>query len=363
MASPAAPLTIHLNHSGTLHTLTLPRGATLNDLSASIGALLAIPPEAQKLLIKALPPQRHPFSATSTLLSVLALQHPSASPSAATPQTLSVRLLAAQPPASAALDALNAATQLKLARREASLASARQHLAARPRAPASGVRTLTSSSGGAHAFARILPLPHLPHPERSRAFLERLAADAGIVHAMAAHRFSVGLLTEMDPALHTTHHSRTLGLNRNRGEVIELRLRTDDGEGYRDYRGVRRTLCHELAHCVWGEHDGRFWKLCGEVERDVEGNDGVAGGRALTGEAYFDPEERMRGEEGERGEHVDGGGWVGKGFVLGAGEGPAQGAEDAGVPVSGETERDPMAEQRELRARAAERRSKGTGPS
>ena len=59
----------------------------------------------------------------------------------------------------------------------------------------------------------------------------------------------------MNPAEHTTQESRTLGLNRNRGEVIELRLRTDAYDGYRDYKVIRKTLCHELAHNVHGEHD------------------------------------------------------------------------------------------------------------
>ncbi len=63
----------------------------------------------------------------------------------------------------------------------------------------------------------------------------------------------------MDPAEHTTSESRTLGLNRNKGEVIELRLRTDAYDGYRDYRTIRKTLCHELAHGVFSEHDRDVW--------------------------------------------------------------------------------------------------------
>jgi len=89
-----------------------------------------------------------------------------------------------------------------------------------------------------YTFHAIEPLPYLPNPEKSRRFLERLANDPGIKSAMRKHKFSVGLLTEMNPAEHTTHESRTLGLNRNGGEVIELRLRTDRYDGYRDYKGT-----------------------------------------------------------------------------------------------------------------------------
>ncbi|KKK13300.1 zinc metalloprotein, partial [Aspergillus ochraceoroseus] len=97
---------------------------------------------------------------------------------------------------------------------------------------------------------------------------------------MHKHRFSVPLLTEMNPAEHTTTESRTLGLNRNKGEVIELRLRTDAYDGYRDYRTIRKTLCHELAHCVHSEHDRDFWDLTAQIEREVERADWKgAGGR------------------------------------------------------------------------------------
>lgn len=131
---------------------------------------------------------------------------------------------------------------------------------------------------------------------------------------MIRHKFSVGVLTEMDPAQHTTHSSRTLGLNRNKGEVIELRLRTDAYDGYRNYKIIRKTLCHELAHNVFGEHDRQFWDLTNQIEREVERDDWKGGGRSLTDEVFYEPGE----------EEVDGGGWTGGQFVLG-GSGGNQG--------------------------------------
>jgi hypothetical protein len=46
--------------------------------------------------------------------------------------------------------------------------------------------------------------------------------------------------------------ARILGLNKNAGEEISLRLLTDDLEGTRLYREVRKVLLHELAHNVFG---------------------------------------------------------------------------------------------------------------
>ena len=186
------------------------------------------------------------------------------------------------------------------------------------------------------AFHAIEPLPYLPNPDKSRRFLERLAADPGIKASMRMHKFSVGMLTEMNPAEHTTRESRTLGLNRNRGEVIELRLRTDAYDGYRDYKVIRKTLCHELTHNVWGDHDRNFWDLCKEIEREVDRNDTARGGKSVGGEEFYDPGDRVGDDE------HDGGGWTGGDFVLGRGEG------------GGESERG--LSRREIIARAAMRR-------
>ena len=190
-----------------------------------------------------------------------------------------------------------------------------------------------------YTFHTIRPLAYLPRSERSQRFLERLRDDPGIRAAMAAHRFSVGLLTEMDPAAHTTHESRTLGLNRNAGEVIELRLRTDAYDGYRDYRTIRTTLCHELAHNVFGEHDRRFYDLMAQIEKEVQRADWTRGGRSVGQDEFYNP------DDGGVGEHVDSGGWSGGEYVLGTG-----GSSSAGPSATAGLSR------REVLARAAEAR-------
>lgn len=198
----------------------------------------------------------------------------------------------------------------------------------------------------AYTFHTVRPLPYLPGPERSLALLERLKDDAGIRAAMRKHKFSVGMLTEMDPAAYTEadHEgtTRILGLNRNGGEVIELRLRTDAGDGYRDYNTIRKTLCHELAHNVHGPHDRNFWDLCHQIEREVAAGDWKSGGRTVADEA-FAPERPGREEEEE--DVMDHGAWTGGSYVLGGGSGGVAGAEP----------QRPM-DRREILARAAEAR-------
>jgi len=68
---------------------------------------------------------------------------------------------------------------------------------------------------------------------------------------MHKHRFTVGTLTELAPH----EHPNLLGLNVNAGQAIKLRVYTDRYDGFRSYREIRKVLCHELAHNVWGDHD------------------------------------------------------------------------------------------------------------
>lgn len=207
-----------------------------------------------------------------------------------------------------------------------------------------------------YTFHTIRPLSYLPNPEKSQRFLERLRDDAGIKASMRKHGFSVGLLTEMNPAEHTTHESKTLGLNRNRGEVIELRLRTDSYDGYRDYKVIRHTLCHELAHNVWGDHDRNFWNLCKEIEKEVEQNDWRRGGNSVGGEEFYNP-----GDEGVSDEEADEGGWSGGEFVLGGGQSGT--AASSGQPLSRREIMAAAAEERMRKQRDAKEKAKGTDGS
>ncbi|KAM0279570.1 hypothetical protein ACHAQH_004525 [Verticillium albo-atrum] len=306
-------ISITITHRNIPYTFDFDSSATMADLSNAIADQMSIPPATQKLLIPRHGLQKPPF-ANPLPLSTL--------------QSSKIQLLAPPP---AELASLHAASQLA-ASRAASRAAAR-----RSRPPTSRpISNPTSST--TYTFLTVRPLPLLPHPEQSLALLNRLKSDPGIRATMAKHKFTVNLLTEMEPLSNTssTHEgtTRLLGLNRNKGEVIELRLRTDAHDGYRDYKTIRRTLCHELAHNVHSDHDKHFWALCRQVEREVEAG---SGGQTIGGGGYSAP---ARGEDED--EDVDDhGGWQGGEFVVGGGSTPSQGLS-----------------RREILAKAAEERLK-----
>lgn len=294
--------------------------ATIQDLSDTVAEELHIPPTNQKFLITPKtgllkPPFKDPSLALKPLLEK------------------KIVLMGATMAEVEELESDIAERKARISRRKAALLAGRKVKASKNR------DWKKVQDEARYTFHTIRPLPYLPNPEKSQRFLERLRDDAGIKTAMRKHGFSVGLLTEMNPAEHTTHESRTLGLNRNRGEVIELRLRTDAYDGYRDYKVIRKTLCHELAHNVWGEHDQHFWKLCRELEAEVDKNDYRRGGHSVGAQEFYNPDDEGVDEE------ADEGGWVGGSYVLGGGGGDASSSVPSG-----------LLDRREIMARAAEER-------
>jgi hypothetical protein len=336
-ASAAGEIQLTLTHHGKPVILSFAQHATLAHLSERVAEDLSIPPSNQKFLISSkLGLQKPPFKDPSVLLSTIV---------------------------SKKITLMGSTTE------EVSSLSASIKAAAVPRRPGP-VKAATPARNtdrkklqeeAQYTFQTLRPLPYLPSPERSLRFLERLRDDAGIKAAMRTHKFSVPLLTEMDPAMHTTQESRTLGLNRNQGEVIELRLRTDAYDGYRDYKTIRKTLCHELAHNVWGPHDRNFWELCKQIEREVDRDDWKAGGRSVGNQEFYNP-----GEEEEVHDH---GGWTGGEYVLGGGgESTQMVASSAGgsVPAGNLSRRDILAraaEERSKRGRQADEESRGADGS
>lgn len=308
--------------------------ATIQDLSDTVAEDLHIPPKNQKFLIT---PKtgllKPPFKDASLSLRSL--------------QEKKIVLMGAT---SAEVQELES----DISERKARMQKRREALQAGRKVKAYKSRDSKKAQDEArYAFHTIKPLPYLPNPEKSQRFLERLANDAGIKASMRKHGFSVGLLTEMNPDEHTNSNhegtSRTLGLNRNRGEVIELRLRTDAHDGYRDYKVIRKTLCHELTHNVWGEHDQKFWKLCKEIEAEVDKNDYRRGGHSVGGEEFYNP-----ADGGVSDEEADEGGWEGGEFTLGGGSGVAS-LSRREIMARAAEER--MARQRE----AKEREKEGAG--
>ncbi|CAI4217342.1 unnamed protein product [Parascedosporium putredinis] len=273
-------VTFAFTHCGTPHEIVFPSDATISEIPAEIEELLSIPAAHQKLLVPRLGLLKLPFKNPEMPVSDL--------------HGASIRLLGSR---AEAVESFREASKFAESRRLA-------------REAAAGRRPARRTAGGKGA-----PLAFLPRPERSLELLNTLKNDPGIRHVMAKHKFTVGLLTEMEPLSNTqvSHEgtTRLLGLNRNQGEVIELRLRTDAHDGYRDYKTIRNTLCHELAHNVHGPHNRDFWDLCHQIEREVASADWSASGRTL---GDVDPYGPSMPEDDEA---HDEGGWVGGSYVLG----------------------------------------------
>ncbi|KAK6341028.1 hypothetical protein TWF696_009338 [Orbilia brochopaga] len=315
-----------ISHAGTTHTFALPTSSTLADLRQQIQHVISISPEYQKL--------------TAPKLGLLK------------DDALPITSLPPAPKKILLIGSSNAAiADVQLANSPAA-ANLRRFGGTGPIKPATPARRVDwkkASEESRYSFGGFRVLRHLRGSERSEAYLRRLAADPGIKAVMVKHKFSVGMLSEMDPAEHTTHESRTLGLNRNGGEEILLRLRTDAYDGYRDYRTVRKTLCHELAHNVHGEHDRHFWDLYKVILKGVEEADWRHGGRTVEGggdggRVLWEGEEKER----EWVEAADRGAWTGGSFVLGSASGTS------GTSASSSS----LEDRRAMAARAAEERAK-----
>ncbi|MED6170886.1 hypothetical protein PIB30_035464 [Stylosanthes scabra] len=88
-----------------------------------------------------------------------------------------------------------------------------------------------------------------PPPSEALKRMHMLAADPGIIAVLNKHRWRVGIMTEMAPIGYVGISPKCLlGFNKNQGEEISLRLRTDDLKGFRKYESIKKTLLHELLN-------------------------------------------------------------------------------------------------------------------
>jgi len=94
---------------------------------------------------------------------------------------------------------------------------------------------------------------NLPHSDRAFNILQKVSSDPAILYVMTTNCLSVTLLTELDPQEHPG--PKLLGLNIDSGRAIKLCLRMNRSGSFRPYTDIRHTLCHELCHNRWGEHD------------------------------------------------------------------------------------------------------------
>ncbi|XP_050381147.1 uncharacterized protein LOC126798275 [Argentina anserina] len=158
-----------------------------------------------------------------------------------------------------------------------------------------------------------LQLPGIElNPPASEALkiMHMLAADPGIVAIMNKHHWHVGIMTEMAPVGYVGISPKCiLGFNKNKGEEISLRLRTDDLKGFRKYASIKKTLLHEFAHMIFSEHDANFYALDKQLNQEAETLDWTRSrGHTLSGSRYTEHyEENSYVGEGSNSSHKLGG--------------------------------------------------------
>lgn len=239
---------------GTSHTVSLPNDAPVSALHSRLEALTSVPPSLQKLIYRGKKIQhRQDDPDPEPTIAQAGLRN-----------GIKVQMLGSTAEELGQLNAADAAHHKK-----------EQILKDRALKPRVQLRSTGSSSTSSHQyrFHRIEPLTHLPRPETATECLTTLSKDPAILHIMQKHRFSVGLLTELAPH----EHPGLLGLNVGGGGTIKLRIRLDTYDGFRPYLEVRRVLCHELAHNVWGDHDNDFKELNSQLNREVAEFEAAAG--------------------------------------------------------------------------------------
>ena len=135
-----------------------------------------------------------------------------------------------------------------------------------------------ASSSTSFGFGHIETLASLPDEARARDILETLSKDPGILACMKKHNWHVGVLKEMYPEGKVGESAVcVMGLNRNKGQEILLRIRTDDLKGFRKILSIRKVLYHELAHNVHSEHDEKFFSLMRLIEKESNALDWTGG--------------------------------------------------------------------------------------
>ncbi|KAG0354021.1 hypothetical protein BG005_006790 [Podila minutissima] len=174
----------------------------------------------------------------------------------------------------------------------------------RPPPAAKRSQPVRTAEDDKYTFGSIQVLPQFDQQDKAQAVLERLKQDKGIIGIMKLHKWQVGSLIELSPAEKTI-----LGYNRNKGELIALRLRTDDLEGFRHY------------DAVWSEHDDNFHALNRQLNKEVQQLDWTAqGGNKVSQGDFYNPETGgIPGYHDDLEDVGNDGAWQGGTYVLGGG--------------------------------------------
>ncbi|KAI9138839.1 WLM domain-containing protein, partial [Paraphysoderma sedebokerense] len=107
----------------------------------------------------------------------------------------------------------------------------------------------------------------LARKERKDEALRLLRKVASMVKPIMKNRgWKVGLLREFYPK-----NSALLGMNKNRGQEIMIRLRPHyDDKVFLEFNDILGTMLHELVHIVQGPHDQKFYALLDQLWEEYE---------------------------------------------------------------------------------------------
>ena len=137
-------------------------------------------------------------------------------------------------------------------------------------------------------FHRVTTLK-LPQQDEAQKLLDKVAWQVQPI--MRKHGWSVPLLAEFLPK-----NEGLLGLNHNKGQKIQVRLRQSKDSGLMPYESALGTTLHELVHCDIGAHSAEFYSMLDELRNECDAleDKGVGGsgsgfdadGQKLSGMAH-----------------------------------------------------------------------------
>lgn len=130
---------------------------------------------------------------------------------------------------------------------------------------------------------------HLSAKRRGAEALQMLRKIASMVKPIMRQRnWRVGTLAEFYPS-----QSNLLGLNTNRGDRIDLRLRhAGDESQFLPFEEILDTMLHELCHIVQGPHNQHFYALWAKLRDEQE----ALIRKGYTGEGFLGKGERLGGQ-------------------------------------------------------------------
>ena len=277
MHTPSSLINVSVTWRGKKFVVDMNSDATVKDLGEELQKLTGIKEDTMKLIVPQIAGRTSkllaPFSTEHALLSLRETY---------TTEAKSIIMMGVS--TNEVEEVLkNAAANLRIAGFEEEEKRLKQKISHGPRVP-------LKLPQGPYIFCefRTLEIPGVklnPPPSEALKRMHMLASDPGIVAIMNKHRWRVGIMTELAPIGYVGVSPKCiLGFNKNHGEEISLRLRTDDLKGFRKYESIKKTLLHELAHMVHSEHDSNFYALDKQLNQEAASLDWTRStGHTLSG--------------------------------------------------------------------------------